>query len=133
MIVIKVQYTILRNYDQKPLAMKVWERTNQEPIEHQIRGTKESNATYHSLTFNTQVRRKSGRPRNSRRRKVEAEIEKQDKMERTVSARPNSVQWKGIVNGLCSVMERDGLIRISQTPYGRIRCGHLSERLCIQK
>ena len=58
--------------------MKVWERTNQEPTEHQIRGTKESNATYHFADGHIEHsgRRKNGRPRNSRRRKVEAEIRK---------------------------------------------------------
>ena len=92
---------------------ELWRRTNQQPIEveilqrrwrwigHTLRKAK-PNITRESLSWNPQGRRKRGRPRNSRRRDVEAEMRKMGRtwgqLEALAQDRP---AWRRLVDGLC--------------------------------
>ncbi|XP_076443030.1 uncharacterized protein LOC143281667 [Babylonia areolata] len=92
----------------------LWERAGQEPVAKQILRWKwgwightlrkpASSITRQALTWNPQGKRKRGRPRNSWGRDTEAELKQQGTnwtgMARTAQ---NRVQWRGVVDGLCS-------------------------------
>lgn len=96
----------------------LWERTNQEPIDVQIRKRKWSwightlrkpakDITRQALRWNPQGKRKQGRPRNSWRRSVETEMSKGGlnwgDLERTAK---NRVKWRTFVSGLCTLEEQ---------------------------
>ena len=93
---------------------ELWERAGQEPVAKQILKRKwdwightlrkpASTITHQALTWNSQGKRKRGRPRNSWRRDTEAEL-KQQGTNWIGAARlaQNRVRWRGVVDGLCS-------------------------------
>ena len=93
--------------------LKLWERTGQKPVEqeilqrrwrwigHTIRKSA-SNTTRQALNWNPQGKRKRGRPRNTWRRDVEADIKELGltwgKLERLAQDRD---AWRTLVGGLC--------------------------------
>ncbi|CAI2732166.1 unnamed protein product [Schistosoma spindalis] len=92
----------------------LWERTNQLPAEEEIRKRrwkwightlrKSSNCiTRQALTWNPEGKRKRGRPKNTLRREIEADMKKMNKnwkeLERIAQDR---VGWRMLVSGLCS-------------------------------
>ncbi|VDO51921.1 unnamed protein product [Schistosoma margrebowiei] len=92
----------------------LWERTNQLPAEEEIRKRrwkwightlhKSSNCiTRQALTWNPAGRRKRGRPKNTLRRIIEADIKRMNnnwkELERIAQDR---VGWRMMVSGLCS-------------------------------
>ncbi|VDO74132.1 unnamed protein product [Schistosoma margrebowiei] len=94
----------------KPL----WERTNQLPAEEEIRKRrwkwightlrKSSNCvTRQALTWNPEGKRKRGRPKNTLRRIIEADMKTMNynwtELERIAQDR---VGWRMLVSGLCS-------------------------------
>ncbi|VDP12147.1 unnamed protein product [Schistosoma margrebowiei] len=97
----------------------MWERTNQLPAEEEIRKRrwkwightlhKSSNCiTRQALTWNPKGRRKRGRPKNTLRREVKADMEKMNRkwkeLERIVQDR---VGWRRLVSGLCFFTRRN--------------------------
>ena len=93
----------------------LWERAGQEPVAKQILERKwdwightlrkpASSITRQALTWNSQRKRKRGRPRNSWRRDTEAEL-KQQGTNWTGAARTaqNRVRCRRVVDGLCSI------------------------------
>ena len=94
--------------------VELWQRTNQLPAEDEIRKRRwgwightlrkpASNTTRQALKWNPQGKRKRGRPRNTWRRDLDADMRKMGKtwvqLERTAQDR---VLWRTIVGGLCS-------------------------------
>ena len=92
---------------------ELWRRTNQQPIEveilqrrwrwigHTLRKAK-PNITRESLSWNPQGRRKRGRPRNSWRRDVEAQMRKTGRMWGQLEAlAQDHPAWRRLVDGLC--------------------------------
>ena len=93
--------------------LKLWERTGQKPVEqeilqrrwrwigHTIRKSA-SNTTRQALNWNPQGKRKRGRPKNTWRRDVEADIKELGlnwgKLERLAQDRD---AWRTLVGGLC--------------------------------
>ena len=92
----------------------VWERTNQLPAEEQIRKRrwkwightlrKSSDCiTRQALTWNPVGKRKRGRPKNTLRRELEADIKRMNsnwrQLERIAQDR---FEWRILVSGLCS-------------------------------
>ncbi|VDO57959.1 unnamed protein product [Schistosoma margrebowiei] len=92
----------------------LWERTNQLPAEKEIRKRrwkwighalrKSPNCiTRQALTWSPEGRRKRGRPKNTLRREIKADMERMNKkwkeLERIVQDR---VGWRMLVRGLCS-------------------------------
>ena len=93
--------------------LKLWERTGQKPVEqeilqrrwrwigHTIRKSA-SNTTRQALNWNPQGKRRRGRPRNTWRRDVEADIKELGlnwgKLERLAQDRD---AWRTLVGGLC--------------------------------
>ena len=93
----------------------LWERARQEPVAKQILKRKwgwightlrtpASSITRQALTWNPQGKRKRGRPRNSWKRDIEAEL-KQQGTNWTGAARTaqNRVRWRRVVDGLCFI------------------------------
>ena len=93
---------------------ELWERTGQQPVAKQILKRKwgwighalrkpASSITHQALTWKLQGKRKRGRPRNSWRQDIEAEL-KQQGTNWTGATRlaQNRVWWRGVINGLCS-------------------------------
>ena len=92
----------------------LWKREGQEPVAEQILRRKwgwightlrkpASSTTRQVLTLNPQGKRKRGRPRNSWRRDTEAELKQQGtNWTGMARAAQNRVQWRGVVDGLCS-------------------------------
>ena len=90
------------------------ERAGQEPVAKQILLRKwgwightlrkpASSSTRQALTWNPQGKRKRGRPRNSWRRYTEVELKQQvTNWSGMTRAAQNRVQWRGVVDGLCS-------------------------------
>ncbi|VDO99803.1 unnamed protein product [Schistosoma margrebowiei] len=94
----------------------LWERTNQLPVEEEIRKRrwkwightlrKSSNCiTRQVLTWNPEGKRKRGRPKNTLRRIIEADMKTMNynwtELERIAQDR---VGWRMLVSGLCSFM-----------------------------
>ncbi|VDP66773.1 unnamed protein product [Schistosoma mattheei] len=93
----------------------MWERTSQVPAEEEIRKRrcswwtghtirKSSNCiTRQALTWNPEGKRKRGRPKNTSRREIEADIKRMNynwkALERIAQDR---VGWRMLVSGLCS-------------------------------
>ncbi|VDO82850.1 unnamed protein product [Schistosoma margrebowiei] len=92
----------------------LWERTNQLPAEEEIRKRrwksigqtlrKPSNCiTRQALDCNPEGKRKRGRPKNTLRREIEADIERMNnnwkELERITQ---DMVEWRMLVSGLCS-------------------------------
>ncbi|VDP55561.1 unnamed protein product [Schistosoma margrebowiei] len=92
----------------------LWERTNQLPAEEEIRKRrwkwightlrKSSNCiTRQALTWNPEGKRKRGRPKNTLRRIIEADMKTMNynwtELERIAQDR---VGWRMLVSGLCS-------------------------------
>ena len=92
---------------------ELWERTNQQPIEHEIKRKRwrwlghtlrkpAENITRTALKWNPQGKRKRGRPRNTWRRDLEADFRglglSWNELERAAQDRPG---WRGLVDGLC--------------------------------
>ncbi|CAI2734940.1 unnamed protein product [Schistosoma spindalis] len=93
----------------------LWERTNQIPVEEEIRKKcwkwigqtlrKAPNCvTRQALTWNPQGRRRRGRPKNTLRREMEIGMRKMNKnwMELEKKAQ-DRVGWRMLVGGLCSI------------------------------
>ena len=92
----------------------MWGRAGQEPVAKQILRRKwgwirhtlrelASSTTRQALTWNPQGKRKRGRPRNSWRRDIEAELKQQrTNWSGMTRAAQNRVRWGGVVDGLCS-------------------------------
>ena len=90
------------------------ERAGQEPVAKQILRRKWSwightlrkpapSITRQALTWNTQGKRKRGRPRNSWRRDTDEELRLQgNNWGGIAKAAQNRVRWPGVVDGLCS-------------------------------
>lgn len=96
----------------------LWKRTNQDPIDVQIQRRKWSwightlrkpatDITRQALKWNPQGKRKRGRPRNSWRRSIEAEMSERGlnwgELEQKAT---NRVKWRLFVNGLCTQEEQ---------------------------
>ncbi|VDO94774.1 unnamed protein product [Schistosoma margrebowiei] len=94
----------------------LWERTNQLPAKEEIRKRrwkwightllKSPNCiTRQALTCNPERKRKSGRPKNTLRREIEADMKRMNnnwkELERIAQDR---VGWRMLVSGLCSFM-----------------------------
>ena len=92
---------------------ELWQRTNQLPVDQELLQRRwrwvghtlrkpTTNTTRQALTWNPQGKRKKGRPRNTWRRDLEADMKKMGKtwqqLERTAQDRD---AWKGLVGGLC--------------------------------
>ena len=96
----------------------LWERTNQIPIEQEIRKRKwrwightlrkpVNSITRQALQWNPQGKRRVGRPRNTWRRNVIWEMECQGyKWQDLHRLAQNRTQWKSIVSGLCTKLEQ---------------------------
>ena len=97
---------------------ELWKRTNQVPIEEEIKKRKwkwightlrkpPSNIAKQALKWNPQGKRKIGRPRNTWRRYTEAEMEKMGytwkQLEKLAQSRP---RWRSVVSGLSSPAEQ---------------------------
>ncbi|VDO54701.1 unnamed protein product [Schistosoma margrebowiei] len=93
----------------------LWERTNQIPVEEEIREKrwkwightlrKSPNCvTRQALTWNPQCQRRSGRPKNTLRREMEIDMREVNKnwMELEKKAE-DRVGWRMLVGGLCSI------------------------------
>ncbi|VDO54293.1 unnamed protein product [Schistosoma margrebowiei] len=90
------------------------ERTNQIPAEKEIRKRrwkwightlcKSSNCiTRQALTWNSEGRRKRGRPKNALRREIEADMKRMDNdWKELESIAQDRVGWRMLVSGLCS-------------------------------
>ena len=105
--ILKVRWpNIISNQD-------LWERTDQLPIEEEILKRRwrwightlrkpAFSTTRQALTWNPQGKRKRGRPRNSWRRDLEAEVKNMEKtwgqLERLAQDRSS---WRALVRGLC--------------------------------
>ncbi|KAK4471060.1 hypothetical protein MN116_000571 [Schistosoma mekongi] len=98
----------------------LWERTNQLPAEEEIRKRrwkwightlrKPSDCiTRQALTWNPAGKRKRGRPKNTLRRELEADIKRMNsnwkQLERIAQDR---VKWRTLVSGLCSSARSNG-------------------------
>ena len=93
---------------------ELWQTTQQEQIETQIRRRKWgwightlrkpfSNTTRQALTWNPQGKRKPGRPKNSWKRSVEAELkEKGTSWKEAEKIAQRRTSWKKFINDLCS-------------------------------
>ena len=90
-----------RAADQEPVATQI-SRRKWSWIGHCLRKPA-SNITRQALTWNPQGKRKRGRPRNTWRRDIEAEMHKSShywkELEQTAQSR---VHWWSVVDGLCS-------------------------------
>ncbi|VDO62231.1 unnamed protein product [Schistosoma margrebowiei] len=99
----------------------LWERTNQLPAEEEIRKRrwkwieytlrKSSNCiTRQALTWNSEGKRKRGRPKNTLRRIIEADMKRMNRnwkeLERISQDR---VGWRMLVSGLCSFTKSNRL------------------------
>ena len=96
----------------------LWERVGQEPVAKQILRRKwgwightlrkpAPSTTPQALTWNPQVKRKRGRPRNSWRQDTEAELKQQaTNWSGMTTAAQNRVRWRVVVDGVCSTGER---------------------------
>ena len=97
----------------------LWERTNQQPAEDEIRRRRwrwightlrkpGNNINRQALTWNPQGKRKRGRPRNTWRRDLQADIKRAGKtwqqLEREAQDR---VHWRKLVDGLCTSREAE--------------------------
>ncbi|VDO73177.1 unnamed protein product [Schistosoma margrebowiei] len=95
----------------------MWERTNQLPAVEEIRKRrwkwightlrKSSNCvTRQALTWNPDVKRKTGRPKNTLRQEIEADMKRMNRnwreLDRIVQDR---FGWRMLVSGLCSFYE----------------------------
>ncbi|VDP43472.1 unnamed protein product [Schistosoma margrebowiei] len=92
-----------------------WERTNQSPVEEEIRKKRwkwlghllrkaPNCVTRQALTWNPQGQRKRGKPKNTLRREMEIDMRKMNKnwMELEKEAQ-DRVSWRMLVDGLCSI------------------------------
>ncbi|VDP36230.1 unnamed protein product [Schistosoma margrebowiei] len=108
----------------------LWERTNQLPAEEEIRKRrwkwightlrKSSNCiTRQALTWNPEGRRKRGRPKNTLRRIIEADMKTMNynctELERIAQ---NRVGWRMLVSGLCSFTRSNRRKYIIHEPNG---------------
>ena len=96
----------------------LWERAGQVPVAKQILQRKwgwightlrkpTSSTTRQALTWNPQGKRKRGRPRNSWRRDTEAQLKQQGySWTRAAAVAQRRMDWRGVVDGLCSNHER---------------------------
>ena len=93
---------------------QLWDRTRQAPIEFEIRKRKwgwightlrkpASNVTRQALDWNPQGKRRVGRPKQTWRRSIDAELKEAGKTWTELrKIAPNRVRWKGVVVALCS-------------------------------
>ena len=92
----------------------LWQQTNQRPMEKEILRRRwgwlghtlrkpNSNITRQALTWNPQGKRRRGRPRNTWRRDLDANIKELGMGWQTVvNAAQDRRRWRAVVNGLCS-------------------------------
>ncbi|VDO57002.1 unnamed protein product [Schistosoma margrebowiei] len=92
----------------------LWEKTNQPTSEEEIRKgrwkwighplRKSSNCiTRQALTWNTEGKRKRGRPKNTLRREIEADMKRMNNNWKELEKiAQNMVGWRMLVSGLCS-------------------------------
>ncbi|CAH8610245.1 unnamed protein product [Schistosoma intercalatum] len=93
----------------------LWERTNQIPVEEEIRkkrwkwightlGEAPNCVTRQALTWNPEGQRKTGRPKNTLRREMEIDMRKMKKNWMEVEKKAQDrVGWRMLVSGLCSI------------------------------
>ena len=100
-------------WPQKISNAELWEKTEQHPVEEDIRRRKwrwlghtlrkpPENITRKALTWNPQGKRKRGRPRNTWRRNLESEAARTGLHWRNIEkiAQDRS-KWRTVVDGLC--------------------------------
>jgi hypothetical protein len=92
----------------------LWRLAKQDPIDMQIRRRKwgwightlrkpPSNTTRQAITWNTQGKRKRGRPRNIWWEDTETELKEHDTTwKEEAKAAQNCVRWRIVIDGLCS-------------------------------
>ena len=92
----------------------LWQKTQQCPIDEEILRRRwgwlghtlrkpDNNITRQALTWNPQGKRKRGRPRNTWRRDLEANIKETGlRWQQVVVAAQDRNRWRTVVNGLCS-------------------------------
>ena len=98
---IQTHRDILRSVGQKPVAKQILRR-KWGWIGHTLRKPA-SSTTHQALIWNPQGKRKRGRSRNSWRRDTEAELKQQwTNWSGMIRAAQNRVQWRGVIDGLCS-------------------------------
>jgi len=93
---------------------ELWEKTKQKPVEEDIKHRRwgwightlrkpDNSITRQSLSWNPQGKRKRGRPKNTWRRDLEADIRQSgytwNQLERMAKDRK---RWRSVVGGLCS-------------------------------